>query len=162
MKTFSEWRAEIKPQKNIANAVSLQAPEIQSGLGGWKASKEEILDHWRMMPSGMPMGQMRSVPPNHQGPTYNFDGLRITGSSQWIDFVLARLKDVLRYETEEGGQTRLQLIYKQIVDNKTQQPVPESFVFYIQVKQRENAGIHLDKPKKTDKIPKIKPLKKIN
>lgn len=159
MKSFKEWRAEIKPQHDIANATSLQAPEIQSGAGGWKASKDEIIDHWHKLPPGMPMSQMRSVPPNHQGPTYSFDGLRITGSSQWIDFVLARLKDVLNYETEEGGQTRLQVIYKQIVDNKTQQPVPESFVFYIQVRQRENAGPRLDEPKKADKIPKIKPPK---
>lgn len=161
MKTFSEWKASIKPQHDISNPTTLNAPQIQSGPTGWKASKDEIIEHWRKLPPGLAMSQMRSVPPGHEGPTYSFDGLRITGSSQWIDFVLARLKEVLNYETEEGGQTRLQVIYKQIVDNKTQQPVPESFVFYIQVKQREGkTGPQLEKPKKADSIPKIKLPKK--
>ena len=154
MKSFREWKAEIEEQ-------SLNAPEMmaQGGPQAWKASKDEIIEHWRKIPPGLPMSQMRSVPPNHQGPTYSFDGLRITGSSHWVDFVLARLKDVLNYETEEG-QTRLQVIYKQIVDNKTQQPVPESFVFYLQVKQRDTSP-RLDKPHQADHIPKAHPPKKI-
>ena len=45
---------------------------------------------------------------------------------------------------EESDQTRLQVIYKQITDNKTKQPVPNAFVLYVQAKQR--AG---NKPKIT-------------
>jgi hypothetical protein len=103
----------------------------------WKASKTEVISHWNKIPPGMPMNQLRTIPPNHKGPTYSYDGLRITGSPFWIDFVLSRLKDVLRYE-DPDGKTRLQVIYKQIVDSKTQQPVPQSYVLYLQVKQRED------------------------
>ena len=158
MKSFKEWRLQQEAME-FNNSIELNAPEIQTEIGGWKASKDEVIDHWRKLPPSLAMSQMRSVPPNHKGPTMSFDGLRITGSSQWVDFVLSRLKEVLNYETEEGGQTRLQVIYKQIVDNKTQQPVPQSFVFYLQVKQREGVGPHLEKPYKADKIPKIKPPK---
>lgn len=157
MKSFKEWCEQVKSP----------TPEItmnQSGPTAWKASKEEIVDHWKKLPPGIPMSQMRSVPTNHVGPTYSYDGLRITGSSQWIDYVLARLKDVLNYESAEGGQTRLQVIYKQIVDNKTQQPVPESYVFYLQVKQRENKKktIKTENPTQLSKPPKIKPSKFIS
>ena len=127
MKSFSEW-------KNNQIAMDQQAGKA------FKASKDEIMDHWRKLPPGIPLGQLRAVPSAHTGPTISFDGIRITGSSHWINYVLSKLKDVTNYETEAGGQTRLQVVYKQIIDNKTQQPVPESYVCYVQVHQRENTS----------------------
>jgi hypothetical protein len=157
MKSFREWRESTKP-------VPIHKPVDSVGMSqlsgaqfpkAWKASKDEIVQHWSKLPPGMPMNQLRAVPPNHKGPTYSFDGLRITGSHFWIDFVLSRLKDVLAYE-DPDGRTRLQVIYKQIVDNKTQQAVPESYVFYVQVKQRENHE-HEGLPKpKFKQVPKPK------
>ena len=79
---------------------------------------------------------MRSIPHGYKGRTIGFDGLRITGGPSWINFVLSRLKDVLAYDTE-GGETRVQTIYKQLVDNKTQQPLPQSFAFYLQIQGRD-------------------------
>jgi hypothetical protein len=116
MKTFLEWMEQTSPESKT-----------------WKASKKEILTHWSQVPPGLPLTSIRTVPSSHKGSTITFDGLRITGSSQWIDFILSRLRDMLGYE---GEQTRLQVIYKQQIDSKTQMGRPNSYVFYLQVKQR--------------------------
>lgn len=130
-----QWREDMAPMltSNIPNQVSKP----------WKAKKEDVVKHWEELPPGLPMGQLRVIPKDHVGPTLSFDGLRIAGSPQFINYVLSRLKDVLAYESESS---RLQLIYKQQVDNKTQQPVPQSYVLYLQVKSKES-GPELEKPK---------------
>jgi hypothetical protein len=170
MKSFHEWREKakfideaMKPIISKIKPVPVRKPTDTIGSmhmqstypKAWKASKSEVIDHWSKVPPGMPMNQLRTVPPNHKGPTYFFDGLRITGSPFWIDFVLSRLKDVLRYE-DPDGKTRLQVIYKQIIDSHTQQPVPDSYVFYVQVKQREEHNAPgMGKPK-YKQVPKPK------
>jgi hypothetical protein len=121
---------------------------------GWKASKKEILDHWRSLPPHMPIVDLRSIPYGHTGRTYEFDGLRVTGSSAWINYVLSRLKDILSYETEDG-KTKLQTIYKQVVDNKTHRPIPQSYVFYAQVHER-NLAPKIRKPHRMPPISKIR------
>ncbi len=45
------------------------------------------------------------------------------------------LKDILHYD---GGNTKLLLRYHQQVDKNTHQPLPNSFVFYAQVRGQEN------------------------
>jgi hypothetical protein len=99
----------------------------------WKASKQEILDYWKTLPPRTPLVGLRYIPASHEGSTYGFDGIRISGSGTFITGMLARLKDLLPFEGEE---TKLQLIYKQQVDNKTEIPKPNSFVLYIQFKER--------------------------
>lgn len=124
MKSYRQWQEEIGPIMNNLGTIQTKP---------WKASKKETLDHWQHMPPAVPLGQIRAVPPDYKGSSMKFDGLRITGSPQFIDYVLSRLKDILAYESE---QTRLQLIYKQQIDNKTKQPVPNSYVLYMQVMDR--------------------------
>lgn len=99
----------------------------------WKASKPQVVQHWKDLAPGLPMAQLRIIPRGYKGKTFSFDGLRINGSPEFIDGVLSRIKELIAYE---GGDTRLSVIYKQQVDNKTQQAIPGSFSFYIQVKQR--------------------------
>jgi hypothetical protein len=99
----------------------------------WKASKEDALKHWNSLAPGLPIAQLRIIPSNHKGTTIAFDGLRITGSATFIDCVISRLKELLAYE---GGNTRLNVLYKQQIDNKTQQAIPNSYTFYLHVKQR--------------------------
>ena len=101
-------------------------------LKGWKAEKAQAIQHWNRLPPGRPMAQLRVLPKDHKGSTHTYDGLRIMGSAAFIDSVLSRLKDLLSYG---GNGTHLQVIYKQQVDKNTQQPIPESYVFYLQVKE---------------------------
>jgi len=93
--------------------------------------KKEMLQHWTEL-----KGDMRLAPCpvvyKHEGSTYDEDGLRITGSKQWIDAVLSRMKDLLKYE---NGSTRLQVVYKQSTDRHTGELL-QSYNAYVQVHER--------------------------
>ena len=137
MKSFKEWQAQ---QTQASAAFPSKA---------WKMDKDQIVQHWNQLQANMPLADVRSIPPNFKGSTYNFDGLRITGSATFIDSCMSRLKDLLQFE---GKGTRLQLVYRQQQDNNTHLPIPESFVFYTQIHGRneekeENALVKADKPK---------------
>jgi len=100
----------------------------------WKSKKEEIVKFWKGLPGNMPIQPVNIPPQNYQGSTYMFDGVRITGSHQFINAVVSRLKDILNYD---GGNTKLLLRYHQQVDKNTQHPLPNSFVFYAQVRGKD-------------------------
>ena len=93
--------------------------------------KAEILDHWRGIEPDQPLA-ISAVPYKHEGSTYSEDGIRITGSQEWIDSVLSRIKDLLNHE---NGTTRLQLVYKESQDRETQRMLG-SYNCYIQVHER--------------------------
>lgn len=100
---------------------------------GWKAEKKEIIDAWEKMDPNASFTTLRVIPKGYKGSSLPYDGMRINGSPQFIDTTLAKLKDLLRYE---NPQTRLSVIYKQQIDTKTQMLRPNSYVAYIQVRQR--------------------------
>lgn len=93
--------------------------------------KSQILQHWSAIPENQSL-KPSPVPYKHKGSTYAEDGIRVTGSRQFIDSVLSRLKDLLRFE---NSSTRLQVVYKESRDRETGIPL-ESFNFYIQVHER--------------------------
>ncbi len=100
----------------------------------WNASKDEIVSFWQTLPASIPIQSLNVIPHGYRGSTYMYDGVRITGSQQFINAVISRLKDILNYDQ---GNTKLSLRYHQQVDKKTQQPLPNSFVFYAQVRGNE-------------------------
>jgi hypothetical protein len=93
--------------------------------------KEAFLAHWRALPPDQPL-QPRVIPYKHEGSTYAEDGIRITGSREWIDAVLSRLKDLLAFE---NGCTRLQVAYQESTDRARRSPLG-SWNCYLQVHQR--------------------------
>ena len=93
--------------------------------------KREILNHWQAIEPYQPI-QINSVLYKHEGSTYAEDGIRLTGSQEFIDSVLSRLKDLLDHE---NGSTRLQLNYQPSKDSKTQE-LTGSYNCYIQVHER--------------------------
>ena len=101
----------------------------------WKAKKDEIKQFWQSLPASIPIQPQNIIPGNYKGSTYMYDGLRVTGSHNFINAVVSRLKDILNYDE---GNTKLFLRYHQQVDKKTQQPLPNSFVFYVQVRGKED------------------------
>jgi hypothetical protein len=96
--------------------------------------KDEMLAHWNEIAgkSTAPELNPDAVPYKHEGSTYDQDGIRITGSRDWIDSVLYRLRDLLKFE---NGTTRLQVVYKQSTDRNTQQQI-DGWNCYIQVHER--------------------------
>jgi hypothetical protein len=97
----------------------------------WKAKKPDIIKYWSSLPPSIPIQPVNVVPKNYKGSTYMYDGVRVTGSHQFINGVVSRLKDIINYD---GGNTKLFLRYHQQIDKKTNQPLPNSFVFYAQVR----------------------------
>lgn len=93
--------------------------------------KAEFLDHWKNIEPDQRI-KISQVPYKHEGSTYAEDGIRITGSKEFIDSVLLRLKSLLYYESPT---TRLQVVYKQSVDRNRQMPL-DSWNCYIQVHER--------------------------
>jgi len=93
--------------------------------------KAQILEHWSAIPAGQEI-KISSVPYKHQGTTYTEDGIRLTGSQEFIDSVLSRLKDLL---THENGATRLQLNYQESKDRKTGRETG-TYNCYVQVHER--------------------------
>ena len=94
--------------------------------------KDEMIGHWQGLTETGGTLHPCPVPYKHEGSTYAEDGIRITGSKAWIDSVLYRLRDLLKYE---NGTTRLQVVYKQSVDRETQQPL-DGWNCYVQVHER--------------------------
>jgi len=98
-----------------------------------RLTKSEALTHWQGLEDGRaPVQTMARVPYKHEGSTYAQDGIRLTGSRQFIDSVLAQLKPLL---ARENHTERLQLVYSQSSDRETGHPL-SSWNCYIQVHER--------------------------
>jgi hypothetical protein len=93
--------------------------------------KAQILEHWKNLPSNQQITPT-VIPYKHEGSTYAEDGIRITGSKEFIDSVLSNLKPLLKYE---NGETRLQVVYQESKDRATGKPTG-SYSAYIQVHER--------------------------
>src|ERR1039458_891675 len=93
--------------------------------------KAEFLSHWRQITPNQPL-RPGVVPYKHEGSTYAEDGIRITGSTRFIDSVLSRLTDLLACE---NSHTRLQVNYQESKDRESGR-LTGSWNCYIQVHER--------------------------
>lgn len=93
--------------------------------------KKEFLAYWAELKPGQKI-KPRPVPYKHKGSTFDQDGIRITGSRQFVDSVLSNLQQLLIHE---GPLTRLQVNYRQATDRDTGRPL-DSWTAYIQVHNR--------------------------
>lgn len=69
--------------------------------------KSAFLTYWRKLKPNQKI-KPAPVPYKHAGSTYGEDGIRITGSREFVDSVLSRLQDLLEYESDT---TRLSVTY---------------------------------------------------
>jgi len=104
---------------------------LTTNIKGTKMKKAEILTHWNSIEPDQKI-KIAEVPYKHRGSTYDQDGIRLTGSKEFIDSVLSRIKELLSYENHVS---RLQLVYKESHDRKTQAKLG-SYNCYIQVHER--------------------------
>jgi hypothetical protein len=129
----------------FASAVGSQTTPIltsttpaQTTKKKWSASKKDILSFWKTIEANKPI-TASPIPYGYKGSTFSEDGIRITGSPQFITTVISHLKDFLAYE---NPQSKLAVSYRETESpskissgqNKT------SFVFYIAVKSRGDKG----------------------
>jgi hypothetical protein len=106
--------------------------------------KKPFLKHWASIRKNQKLDP-KPVRYTHEGSTYAEDGIRITGSRQFVDCVLSRLKDLLVYEGEE---TRLQAVYQRSTDRESGKTLT-SYNCYVQVHER--GGVPAKKAKKKAK-----------
>lgn len=105
--------------------------ETRTKHGNLRMDKSHFLRYWNSLEKVTPI-PMTPIPYKHQGSTYAQDGIRITGSRKFVDAVLSNLRGLLEYESND---TRLGVVYQQVVDRDTGKPI-DSWVAYIQVHER--------------------------
>lgn len=148
MKSFHQWREQVdlpvesQPDSLAINPTVGNSPAEQPKISTkeflklnhikpWKASKEEIVPFWKTLSSNTPL-QLQPIKADHEGSTIQEDGVRITGSKEFISSVLSRLKDFIPYE---NPKTKLMIAYRQsprsfLPGNKN------SYIFYLQAMER--------------------------
>jgi hypothetical protein len=109
----------------------------------WSAKKSEILNFWKNLRGDIPViiTPMREKGDGHYQ-SYGEDGLRVTGSWEFISSILGRLKEILAYE---NPQTKLRLVFRG-VDKSHSRPDKQTYVFYVNLQQREHG--RAGRPKK--------------
>jgi len=120
---FPDW---ILKEFNVA------APQQMAHAKPWHAKKAEILQMWKSLQPTMPI-QITPISDMSGGSTYSQDGIRITGSWQFINSVLARLKEIMAYESP---QTKLRLVFRGVDASQTGVTVRPSYVFYMNVETK--------------------------
>ena len=85
MTSFKEFISNQPTQPQPQQAVQPIGPAKEKK---WKANKEEILAFWQKLRPDTPI-QIKPIDYTHKGSTYGEDGVRITGSPQFISSVLA-------------------------------------------------------------------------
>lgn len=102
----------------------------QSNAKPWKAKRKEIMQMWESLPAYMPL-KITPVPEQHEGSRFEQDGIRITGTSQFIQTVISRFKDFLEEDKKPG--IKLDVEYRQIEDGQSYGNSNKNYVFYIHV-----------------------------
>lgn len=115
----------------------------------WSAKKPEILHMWK---NARPDTPIIITPiddkPDGQSSSYGEDGVRVTGSWQFIASVIARLKEIIGYE---NPQTKLRLVFRS-VDRSRSRNDRQSYVFYVNLERR---GVGKAKPNVTVAKPAV-------
>jgi len=119
----------------------------------WSATKAQILNHWRTLQPNQPI-MPQPVPAEKAGTTYGYDGIRVTGSYQFINSVLSRFKD---YLYKDSPTSRLHVILRQIEDKDDDVPDIARYVFYANIAERTPRAASRFQPKVPElPEPKIK------
>jgi len=70
-------------------------------------NKDEIISHWKSLTASNII-PVTPKPHDHYGTSLDEDTIRVTGSKEFIDSIMVRLKEFLQFETAE---TELQVKY---------------------------------------------------
>jgi len=97
----------------------------------WVARKDEVMKLWNSVKADAPL-QVQPVSAHHIGKRFDQDGVRITGSSQFINSVLGRLKSFLFYS--DHPSLDLDVKYRSVQRSLSDKP---SFACYINVMQKK-------------------------
>jgi len=100
----------------------------------WVAKRKDVIDLWQKVRTDTPLNPV-PVPWHHKGARFDQDGVRITGSSQWINSVLGRLKPLLVYDNHPSLD--LDVKYRQV--QRRDLADKPSFACYINILQKKDS-----------------------
>lgn len=149
MNSFKEWFEQdcfVEFAQHVFEGGIISGQPVQSAAQKpWSGKKKEVLQLWKNLRPELPV-IMTPMSQNQDGGTssYGEDGIRITGSWQFIAGVLSRLKEIIGYE---GSSTKLRLVFKGIDSNRNARPDRPNYVFYVNLQNRSQ-GRPGRKPKK--------------
>lgn len=101
----------------------------------WSAKKDDILKMWQNLRPDVPI-MITPMDTNAQGgehDSYGEDGIRISGSYNFISTILGRVKDLIQYE---NPQTKLRLIFRGVDPSRNPDSNRQSYVFYLNLERR--------------------------
>lgn len=110
----------------------------------WKAKRADVISFWQRLKPNMPL-QISPIDPNHHGTRFQEDGLRITGTPEFINSILSRIKDFLQYDLNPG--TKLDVEYRQIENKEGDLANKPVFVAYVHVLKKVPEGQKPEMPK---------------
>lgn len=99
----------------------------------WIAKKKDVVELWNSLRPDLPLNPT-PVSKFHSGNRFDQDGVRLTGSSQFINSVLGRLKPLLFYA--DHPHLALDVKYRQIVRDDVSDK--SSFACYLNVLQKKD------------------------
>ena len=114
------------------NFVDFVLNEFDSTQKSWSAKKDEIMQSWQNLRPEAPI-YMKPISQGADHKSIGEDGLRITGSWEFIASVLGKLKELMQYEND---QTKLKLVFKGVDGGD---PSRQTFVFYVNVEGRQKS-----------------------
>lgn len=89
----------------------------------------------------------------HTGSTIDEDGIRLCGSLEFIESVISRLSDLLKFENNQA--TRLNVACSEITDKNTGKRINGKFRCSIQVHERGMAGLGILEQMKRKKMQEL-------
>jgi hypothetical protein len=98
----------------------------------WVAKKKDVLQLWQSVRADAPLNPI-PVSKYHSGNRFDQDGIRLTGSSQFINSILGRLKPLLFYA--DHPNLNLDVKYRQVLRRELSDK--PSFACYINVIQKK-------------------------
>jgi len=103
----------------------------------WSATKDQVLQMWQNLRPDMPINitPIDTSDDTKDTKTYGEDGIRITGTWNFISSVLGRLKDIMAFE---NPHTKLRLIFRGVDSTKDARPDRQSYVFYVNLEKRSH------------------------
>lgn len=111
----------------------------QQGAKPRSIKKDQLIAEWLAMEADQPI-RPRPIPYKQSGSSYSEDGIRITGSEQFIMSVLSHLKELIYFEATD---TRLSVSFSEQVEKSTEGGKPTygkdgtgAFSCYIKVAER--------------------------
>jgi hypothetical protein len=131
MSAFKDFVKQEEFVESVINEFESQPVQAKP----WSAKKPEIMQIWQNLRSDVPvyMTPMSKDKGGADRQSYGEDGIRITGSYQFITSVLGRIKDLLAYE---NPQTKLRLVFRGIDKMHGGNASQNTFVFYVNVETR--------------------------